>query len=240
MAKVSLGPAMPYPSTLCERPPLKQPYARFRGGHPQGRWPAAIFYLLGHPHAVRLCSLCWSWQIPWFYSALNRMHSDTKVYSHCVGWGLGVGCYALHFIRHWIKDQYSLGCIVKIEAYYRTLNFTEQWIQKLSIVRKSLSVFVYPVRKGIRSSMFFSILRSWDARAFYKGYPRTPESIAGARHALPLYILKPETVLQLFQGCTRVAAAPAGPVFSAVLLVDRNFPCRTLKIRNVSLVVMGS
>jgi hypothetical protein len=32
LPRVSLGPTMPNPSKPCERPPLKQPYGRFRGG----------------------------------------------------------------------------------------------------------------------------------------------------------------------------------------------------------------
>jgi hypothetical protein len=43
---VSLGSAMPYHS---KRPPLKQPYSCFRGGSPQGREPALIFYPFGQP-----------------------------------------------------------------------------------------------------------------------------------------------------------------------------------------------
>jgi hypothetical protein len=49
LLKVSLGSTMPYPSTPCGRPPLKRPYGRVRGGRPQGRRIAAIFYPLGHP-----------------------------------------------------------------------------------------------------------------------------------------------------------------------------------------------
>ena len=44
-----LGPAMPYLSTPYREPPLKWPYSCFRGGCPQGGWPANILYPLGHP-----------------------------------------------------------------------------------------------------------------------------------------------------------------------------------------------
>jgi hypothetical protein len=46
---VSLGPAMPYSSIPCGRPPLKMPYGRFRGNRLQGGRPAVVFYPLGHP-----------------------------------------------------------------------------------------------------------------------------------------------------------------------------------------------
>jgi hypothetical protein len=49
LPKVSLGPAMPYPSTPCRRPPLKWPYSVFMGGRPQGRQHAAVFLPLRHP-----------------------------------------------------------------------------------------------------------------------------------------------------------------------------------------------
>jgi hypothetical protein len=49
LPKVSLGPAMPYQSTLYRWPPRKQPYSCFIGGRPQDRRPAAVFYSLGHP-----------------------------------------------------------------------------------------------------------------------------------------------------------------------------------------------
>jgi hypothetical protein len=41
--KVSLGPAMPYPSTLCRQATPETTLQPFQG------WPAAIFYPLGHP-----------------------------------------------------------------------------------------------------------------------------------------------------------------------------------------------
>jgi len=34
LPKVSLEPAMLYPSTPCKRPPLKRPYSHFRDGRP--------------------------------------------------------------------------------------------------------------------------------------------------------------------------------------------------------------
>jgi hypothetical protein len=46
---LSLRPTMSYPSTPCELPPLKRPHGRFKGGRPQGEWPAAVFYPLGYP-----------------------------------------------------------------------------------------------------------------------------------------------------------------------------------------------
>jgi hypothetical protein len=46
---VWLGPAMPYLSTSCGRPPLERPYGHFRDGRPQREQPAAILYPLGHP-----------------------------------------------------------------------------------------------------------------------------------------------------------------------------------------------
>jgi hypothetical protein len=49
LLEISLGPAMPYPSTPCRRPPLKLSYGRFRGDHLQSRRPAAVFYPIGHP-----------------------------------------------------------------------------------------------------------------------------------------------------------------------------------------------
>jgi hypothetical protein len=39
--------ALPFSSY--ERPPLKRPYSRFKGGHPQDGRPAVIFYPFGHP-----------------------------------------------------------------------------------------------------------------------------------------------------------------------------------------------
>jgi hypothetical protein len=37
------------PSMPRGQPPLKQPYSPFRGGHPQGKWPVAVFFHLGYP-----------------------------------------------------------------------------------------------------------------------------------------------------------------------------------------------
>jgi hypothetical protein len=37
------------PFTPCGLPTMKQPYGHFRGGNPQGGWPATIFYPLGYP-----------------------------------------------------------------------------------------------------------------------------------------------------------------------------------------------
>jgi hypothetical protein len=50
LCKVSPGPVMPDPFTLCgraNRPPL--PYGRFRGGPPAGGRSAAILYPFGRP-----------------------------------------------------------------------------------------------------------------------------------------------------------------------------------------------
>jgi hypothetical protein len=43
------------PTSLCPASghPLKWPYNRFRGGYPQGEWPAVVFFSLGYPNAVR-------------------------------------------------------------------------------------------------------------------------------------------------------------------------------------------
>jgi hypothetical protein len=49
LPKILLGPAMPYLNMSVRQPPLKQRYSRFRGGRPQGGWPVAVFYPLGHP-----------------------------------------------------------------------------------------------------------------------------------------------------------------------------------------------
>jgi hypothetical protein len=42
LLEISLGPTMPDLCTPCGRPLLKQPLGQFKGGHPQGRWPAAV------------------------------------------------------------------------------------------------------------------------------------------------------------------------------------------------------
>jgi hypothetical protein len=49
LPKVLLGPAMPDPFMRCGWTQLKWLYGRFRGGHPQGERPAAVFYPLEHP-----------------------------------------------------------------------------------------------------------------------------------------------------------------------------------------------
>jgi hypothetical protein len=54
LPKVSPGPAMPYPSTPCGQPPLKQPHSRFRGCPPCGQAACIHFLPLWTPHAVRL------------------------------------------------------------------------------------------------------------------------------------------------------------------------------------------
>jgi hypothetical protein len=41
MAIVLLGPAMPYPSMPCGRPPLKRPHGLYRGSRPQW-WPPSV------------------------------------------------------------------------------------------------------------------------------------------------------------------------------------------------------
>jgi hypothetical protein len=56
LSKVLLGPAMPYHSTPCRRPPLKRHQSRFRGGFLQGRWPAAVLLPPWIPHAIRACA----------------------------------------------------------------------------------------------------------------------------------------------------------------------------------------
>jgi hypothetical protein len=58
LSKVSLGPTLPYPSTLCGWAPLR-PYGCFRGG-PSAEWAAFSRFLPPWtPHAVRL----WEWLI---------------------------------------------------------------------------------------------------------------------------------------------------------------------------------
>jgi hypothetical protein len=54
LPKVSLRPVMPTLSLPCGRPPLKWRYAHFRGGCPQGGWPAAVLLPPWIPQAVRL------------------------------------------------------------------------------------------------------------------------------------------------------------------------------------------
>jgi hypothetical protein len=59
--RVSQGPALPYTSKPCGRPPLKRPYGCFRGDCPQSRWPAAIFYPLGYPLLYASGRFAWSY-----------------------------------------------------------------------------------------------------------------------------------------------------------------------------------
>jgi hypothetical protein len=54
LLKVSLGSAMPYPSTPCGQPPLKGPRGCFRGGPPQGEHSAAVLLQQLIRHDVRL------------------------------------------------------------------------------------------------------------------------------------------------------------------------------------------
>jgi hypothetical protein len=54
LLKVSLGSAMPYPSTPYGQPPLKGPHRRFRAGRLQGERAPAILLPLWIPHDVCL------------------------------------------------------------------------------------------------------------------------------------------------------------------------------------------
>jgi hypothetical protein len=57
LPRVSLRPALPYPSTPCRQPPLKRLYSHFRDGHPQVGRSAAVLLPPWIPHAIRPCYL---------------------------------------------------------------------------------------------------------------------------------------------------------------------------------------
>jgi hypothetical protein len=63
LPKVSLGPAMPYPSTSCGRETPEKALWPFQGWAGQH---AAVFYPLGHPtpYGVRLCIYTLTFQAP--------------------------------------------------------------------------------------------------------------------------------------------------------------------------------
>jgi hypothetical protein len=71
LPKVLLGPGMPYPSTPCGQPSLKRPYGRFRGDHPQGRRPAAVFCPLGYLTLSPLKTMHDFCQSPWLDAAAS-------------------------------------------------------------------------------------------------------------------------------------------------------------------------
>jgi hypothetical protein len=57
ICKVSLGSAMPDPSTPCGRANPETNLAVSGVARPQGGKPVAVFYPISNPHAVRLYSL---------------------------------------------------------------------------------------------------------------------------------------------------------------------------------------
>jgi hypothetical protein len=91
LQKAFLVPAMPYPSTPCGLPPLKRPYSCYSGSHPQGRWPAAVFYPLRNP-------------MPYASDLLASSGFNFKTCSWCRCW------------KGKLEDDISVDCVVRITA----------------------------------------------------------------------------------------------------------------------------